>query len=157
MRNLGIKSFVCLVIFFLAEIAFPQVLYWQSKSTPCSAVTRKTKGDGISRADYRADPLKNVVIRIDAFSGKEDRPSSVVLNTCTVIDKSNWRCEGILGVRAISPDRDGAQYAIDGVAYYDPLFEFGASYHREYGKKYHCVFREVLPGVLKLLREFMNY
>ena len=100
-------------------------------------------------------------MRVDIFHPlTSETPSSTILSDCIVVDKNNWRCKGIresLGKSVLSFGRDGASYAIDGIAYHDEIGEFGSQYYKDMKFKYLCEYRELGLGMLRLQRETRNY
>lgn len=78
-----------------------QVIYLMECDVPC----HRCKFENPMKVEYRADPVKNVVLRIIQDSIVD------ALNNCTVLDSNNWVCPGIDGFSEL-----GKQSAVNGVA-----------------------------------------
>ena len=110
-----------------------QILYIDVCKVPCNLC----KPDPM-KVEYKADASKQIVMRII------DEKDVDVVADCTVLDKSNWSCDGNGPMRSY-----GKQYSANGIAYWNdskPMPE----YDKQYGKSYTCIYEKNLLGQLKL-------
>ena len=140
----------CILIFCvgMSAAASGQVVFYENGSSRCAKY--KTVTTSMGRLEYKSDHDKNVVIMNSSMEGRP--PDSVVLRGCTVISDENWRCETYIGGLG-SPGRNGATYAINGVAYHDPMFPYGDRVQPQF----ECFYRDLAFGFLTLTRETKNW
>lgn len=132
----------------MCAAASAQVMFYEPGSSHC-AKYKKSNADML-RTEFKADRDKNVVIMIRSMDGAS--PISTVLRGCTVITDKDWRCETYKDGFG-SLDRNGAKYAIDGIAYEDPIFPYGS----RIGGQFDCYYQEIALGLLRLTREIKNW
>jgi hypothetical protein len=132
----------------MSTTASAQVVFYEGGGSPCAKYRQSNAN--MLRTEFKADRDKNVVMMISSMEGTS--PQSTILRGCTVITEKDWRCETPKDGFS-SPGRNGAQYAIDGVAYSDPVFPYG----NRVLPKFECFYRELAFGFLSLTRETNNW
>lgn len=90
-------------IFLMSSELYAQVIYMEMCNVPCEAC----KPEKPTRVEYRADPKKNLVMRI--YGGTD----VYMISDCIVFDKDNWACDGYGQFKQY-----GKQFAINGVAHW---------------------------------------
>jgi hypothetical protein len=91
-----------------------------------------------TKLEYKADPSKQIVLRI-----LEDIDVAVV-SDCKVLDKNNWTCDGFGFMKNY-----GKQYAANGIAYMNDIERMPES-EKKYGKSYYCTYDKNIFGQFKL-------
>lgn len=125
------------VIFGMALLhsnaATSQIIYHELCDVPCNIC----KPNDATKIEYRADPKRNLVVRLYGAS------DIYVIPKCTVIDKDNWTCEGTIW----NYKEYGKQYAVNGVAFW----EDGIPTQSEIEGKFRvCRYDKNILGQLKL-------
>ena len=110
-----------------------QILYFDGCKVPCNVC----KPDPI-KVEYKADPSKQIVLRII------DEKDVVFVSDCQVLDKNNWACDGYGEMKNY-----GKQYAANGIAYLND-FQPIPENDKKYGKNYHCTYDKNIFGQFKL-------
>jgi hypothetical protein len=142
------RAWILMFCVGVSTAASGQVVFYEGRSSTCEKY--KKVNASTLRIEFKADRDKNVVIMIASMEGAS--PTSTVLRGCTVISDGNWRCETHIEGFG-SPGRNGAKYAIDGIAYSDPIFPYGTRVL----PKFECFYRELAFGFLSLTRETNNW
>lgn len=130
MKNKFISSIVLLLFH---SCLGAQILYRDICKVPCNKCVPNPM-----KVEYKADPVKQMVLRVIDDSNVE------VFTDCKVLDKNNWTCDGYGFMKNY-----GKQYAANGTAYWSSS-EPNPDLEKKYGKSYSCTFEKNIFGQYKL-------